>query len=86
MCVFPEGVLRVQRVWGWEEGETKKEERERERGCSVSDAAACGLSVEGDELCLCAAGHSLRGLLLLLLLLLLPTRRSHLSREEHSSK
>lgn len=64
-----------------EGGERPKEEggeRERERGRSVSDPAACELLVEGDELCLCAARHNLRGLLLCLLLLLRATRGSHL--------
>lgn len=74
VCVFPEGIFRVQRVRG-------KDQKE-ERGCSVSDPPECGLSVEGDELCLCTAGHRLWDLLLLLLLLLWrPTRGSHL---EHS--
>lgn len=71
VSVFPEGILRVQRVW--KGGGAQKEKR----GCSVSDSAACGLSVEGDQLCLCAARHSLRGLLRLLLLLR-ATRGSHL--------
>lgn len=70
------GIFRVQRCW---EGEN----------CSVSDPPSCQLSVKGDELGLCAAGHDLGSLrlllwrqlmlgLLLLLLLLWATRRSHL--------
>lgn len=61
-----------------------KDQRRRERGCSVSDPAARWLSVEGDELCLRAARQSLRGLLLMLglRLLLWTTRGSHLARRE----
>lgn len=72
VCVFPEGFFRVQRVRGKFKGR---------RGCSVSDPAAWWLSVKGDKLCLRAAGHSLRSLLLLLLLLW-ATRRSHLAKKK----
>lgn len=60
--------------------ESERKDLKEERGCSVSGPAACWSSVEGDELCLCAARHSWRSsrLLLLLLLLLWATRRSHL--------
>lgn len=55
-------------------GERPKEKRR----CSVLDPAGRGLLVEGDELGLCAARHSLRRLLLCLLLLLRATRGSNL--------
>lgn len=59
----------------------------RERSCSVLDPAAWGPSVEGDELCLCAARHGLRCLLLRLLRLLLllrgATRGSNLAAWMH---
>lgn len=52
----------------------------------VRDLAAFGLSVKGDELCLCAAWHSLRVLLLHLLLLLWATRGSNLTRVRREGK
>lgn len=67
---FPESIIEVQRC------------REGEK-CSVSDPPGWQLSVKGDELSLCAAGHGLGSLQLLLwwqllLLLLWATRRSHI--------
>lgn len=63
-----------------EGGDRAKEER----GRSVSDPSAFTLLVERDELCLCAAWHSLRGLLLCLLLLLRATRGSHLAKKKNT--
>lgn len=66
-----------------------RDQRRKERGCTVSDPAACELSVEGDELCLCTARHNLRGLLLCLLLLLLllrATRSTHLAEKDGRGK
>lgn len=77
VCVcFLEGFLRVQREWG--------QVQRREEDVVCREPVVWWLSVERDELCLCAARRSLRNLLLLLgrLLLLGATRRGHLAREK----
>lgn len=71
-------VSRGQRVW------RVRRKTKWGGGCSVSDPAACRLSVEGDQLCLSTARHSLRDLLLLLLLR--ATRGSHLARKGGTGK
>ncbi len=72
VCVYFQRASSESREWG---GKSK-----RRREGVVCQTLQRGLSVERDELCLRAAGHCLRGLLLLLLLW--TTRGSHLTRKQ----